>query len=140
LIEGVPSGFVLCMIRSTMNKYLVAAVLFAATTFPAGPFLVGELTTSVAPATLTSRCTTRPDVPCGPARREWPPRAAAWSDPFTAAIEPEKWALLLLEFCAAGWVLARSERSHTRRGARFQLLFDELGSPFADTAIGVRPF
>ena len=140
VIKGVASGFDRRMMRSDMKKNLLAAVLLAAFAFPAGPVQVGELATSVAPAMLTSQCTTRPDVLCGPARGASPLRAAPWSHPLTADIEPEKWALLLLEFCAAGWVLARSQRAHGRRGARFDLLYSAQGNPFADTTIGVRTF
>lgn len=138
MIKGVPSGFVPCMIRSTMKKNLVAAVLLAAMTFPAGPVLVGELTTSMATATVTSRCSTRAAVPCGPLRSDSRLHAAARSSASIADIEPEKWALLLLEFCAAGWVLVRSERAQTRRGAQFHLLSGGQEGPFAETAIGFR--
>lgn len=96
--------------------------------------------TSMATATLTSRCAARPDVPCEPPRSESQLRAAARRFTSEAGIEPEKWALLLLEFCAAGWVLARSGRAHARRDAGFHLLSGGQGGSFAETTIGFRAF
>jgi hypothetical protein len=123
-----------------MKKYLIAAVLLMAIKFAVGAVLVYEFTTSVGATTVTTKCTTRSEDLCDPRPIESPTFGNTRRPAGKGAIEPEKWVLLVLGVCAAGWVLIRSERRHTRQATGIHLLARARRGLLAETVIGFRTF
>lgn len=108
----------------------VAAAALSALSLRAGAALADEFNTPTAAATVAANCVTGPNMLCDPPRQSSNgtlSRAAAKRD-----TEIEKWAVLLLELGAAGWVLSRSAReARARRTApRSPSEFDETSSGF----------
>jgi hypothetical protein len=121
-----------------VRKNFVAAVLLSAITLRAVAVQVHDFSASMGNATVTSECLAEPDIRCNPFGRESPPDGTVWGPASQGDPGLEKCAVLLLEVCAAGWVLLRSGReAKTRRSTRFQLRptapqteFDETASDF----------
>jgi hypothetical protein len=122
-----------------VKKSFVAAVLLSTITLRAVAVLVDDFVGSMGNAAVTSECVAEPDTPCDPFGRESPPDGTVWGPASQDEPEFEKWAVLLLEVGAAGWVLLRSGReAKTRRSTRFALRPTAPQSEFDETAIDFR--
>jgi hypothetical protein len=98
-----------------VKKSLIAAALLSAATLRASATPADELTTPMANGTSSLECLTGPDMLCDSPRREAPLDRNARRPASKADIEFEKWAVLLLQVCAAGRVLLRSGREPKSR-------------------------
>jgi len=102
-----------------VKKSFVAAVLLSAVTLRVAAAPAHDVAAPKVNLAATSECLAGPDMRCDRPHRGSPQDGSVRRLAPNGDTEFEKWAVLLLEVCAAGWVLVRSGReAKARRSAR----------------------
>jgi len=122
-----------------VKKIFVAAVRLSAIALQAAAFLVHEFVASGEDTTVVSECPAEAQM-CDPLQPESTPVGASLLAS-KGDTRIERWAVLLLELCAAGWVLLHLAReAQTVRGVRFYRRSTVPRSELEGTASEFRTF